>query len=236
MFSPFASCQAYWIPTETALAGTLVRLIPLTENHFEPLTELGRDERIWASFPVSRADVSRHLRHLAETFSEMQRGLAHAFAIETAEGLAGLTRLFHLNPSSRQCEIGSWLAPAFWGRGVNVEAKFLLLQFCFEAMDMVRVQFRTDANNRRSRLALEKMGAQLEGIFRNERIREDGSTRDAAFYSIIDREWAAVRERLLEKMARQKSADVPGASLQSDIAPAEQTAVGETALPIVLPG
>ncbi len=231
MSCQFADCQNRWIPAETALAGTLVRLVPLTENHFAPLAELGRDERIWASFPTSRADVGRHLQHLAETFAEMQRGLAHAFAIETAEGLAGLTRLFHLNPASRQCEIGSWLAPAFWGRGVNVEAKFLLLQFCFEVMDMVRVQFRTDANNRRSRLALEKMGAQLEGIFRNERVREDGTTRDAAFYSIIDREWAAVRECLLEKMARQKSAEVPGASLQTEAAPAEKTAAVWVAQP-----
>ncbi len=195
----------FWISPETKLVGERISLLPMEYEHLELIADLGRDPRIWESFPADRSDPSVHFRHLTNGFVAMKRGEQQAFCIQIKNTgqIAGVTRLFHLDPKNRQLEIGSWLHPDFWRSGINTEAKFLLLQFCFENLETVRVQFRTDANNQRSRVALDKIGATFEGIFRNERIREDGSTRDAAFYSILDREWfGGVRESFLEKMAK----------------------------------
>lgn len=194
----------HWIHPETTLEGERVRLLPLRYEHLENLVEMGSDPRIWENFPVDRTDSSAHFRLLCHHLVEMQRGNQHSFAVEMKNTgkLAGLTRLFNLDRLNRSLEVGSWLAPDFWKTGINSESKFLLLEFCFEKLKAVRVQFRTDVNNLRSRAALEKMGATLEGTFRNERIRSDGSTRDAIFYSILDREWAAVRAGFLARMER----------------------------------
>jgi RimJ/RimL family protein N-acetyltransferase len=59
-----------------------------------------------------------------------------------------------------------------------------------------RVQIKTDQNNIRSRKAIEKIGGQFEGVLRKDRIKDDGTSRSAAYYSIIDDEWEGVKERL----------------------------------------
>ena len=197
---------SHWIPADTALSGTNICLRPLRPDHFERLIEMGRDPRIWTNFPSDRSDPTVHRRCLEAMYAEMQAGQMHAFVIEKTENgeIAGLTRLFHLNPTHRHCEIGTWLGTEYWHSGINTESKFLLMAYCFEHLQMLRVQFRTDADNLRSRKALEKLGAQLVGIIRKERIRDNGQTRDAAIYSILDEEWTFVRERLLERMHRAK--------------------------------
>jgi RimJ/RimL family protein N-acetyltransferase len=64
------------------------------------------------------------------------------------------------------------------------------------------VVFDTYARNARSRAALEKLGATFEGVWRNYSIRQaDGTKIDSAFYSVIDEEWPAVRERLVARIA-----------------------------------
>jgi RimJ/RimL family protein N-acetyltransferase len=200
-FLPLALHQ-HWIPADTTLSDHRVTLRPLCHDDLETLCALGSDPRIWACFPSDRSDPAVHFRHLAQCFSDMQRGLQHAFCIQlrSTGQIVGMTRLFHLDAANRQLEIGSWLHPDHWRGGINTAAKFLLLEFCFERLATIRVQFRTDVRNLQSRQALEKMGAVQEGIFRNERIRADGSTRDAVFYSILDREWPDVRAGFLKKM------------------------------------
>ena len=93
-------------------------------------------------------------------------------------------------------EIGwTWLNPSIWRTGINTEAKYLLLAHAFEA-GAIRVAFKADARNERSRRAIEALGATYEGIWRNHRILSDGHYRDSAYYSIIDSDWPRVRERL----------------------------------------
>lgn len=65
---------------------------------------------------------------------------------------------------------------------------------------MIRVQFKTDAENHRSQQALERLGAVKEGMIRNERIRSTGKPRDAVLYSIIDTEWPGVKKRLNDRL------------------------------------
>jgi RimJ/RimL family protein N-acetyltransferase len=90
----------------------------------------------------------------------------------------------------------TWLAASAQGTGVNTEAKYLMLRQAFEAWRVFRVAIKVDAPNERSRRAVEALGAKLEGIRRAERLGEDGTVRDCAWYSIVRDEWPAVRARL----------------------------------------
>jgi N-acetyltransferase len=56
----------------------------------------------------------------------------------------------------------------------------------FEGLGCMRVEFKTDARNERSRAALEALPARFEGIFRRHMIIEDVGVRDSAFYSVTD--------------------------------------------------
>jgi RimJ/RimL family protein N-acetyltransferase len=95
------------------------------------------------------------------------------------------------------CEIGyTWLAPSAIRTGANTETKLLMLAHAFETWHVLRVCFHTDARNRRSRAALERIGAKYEGILRAHRMAADYIPRDSVRYSIVEVEWADVKELL----------------------------------------
>ncbi|WP_307545550.1 GNAT family N-acetyltransferase [Paenibacillus sp. V4I5] len=103
-------------------------------------------------------------------------------------------------------EIGwTWLSPDFWRTSVNTECKYLLLKYCFEELKVIRVQFSVSGQNLRSQRAVERIGAKKEGVFRNHRIKSDGSIHDNVFYSIIDSEWPNVKENLHYLLANKYS-------------------------------
>jgi RimJ/RimL family protein N-acetyltransferase len=100
-------------------------------------------------------------------------------------------------------EIGwTWLHPSAWGSGANIEAKLLMMERAFAELNCVRVEFKTDSRNARSRAAIAALGAQFEGILRNHMIVPDVGVRDSAYYSVIDRDWPAVRANLLRRLGR----------------------------------
>lgn len=103
-------------------------------------------------------------------------------------------------------EIGAtWLSRAAQRTRCNTESKFLLLTYAFEEWRVARVSFKTDERNVHSRGAIERIGAQFEGIRRAEMLGADGAIRNSAYYSILADEWASVKERLEGMLAR----DIP---------------------------
>jgi RimJ/RimL family protein N-acetyltransferase len=139
----------------------------------------------------------------AEAQERTAAGLDQAFVVVDADSgnPLGSTRYLALRPEHRGIEIGwTWLSSAAWGTGANVEAKLLLMGHAFDELGCMRVEFKTDALNERSRAALEALPAQFEGIFRKHMLVRDGALRDSAWYSVTDEEWPAVRQNLLDRL------------------------------------
>ncbi len=96
-------------------------------------------------------------------------------------------------------EIGyTWLAASAQRTRCNTEAKYLLLSQAFDSWEVHRVSLRTDVRNERSRRAIERLGAQFEGVRRADMPGQDCTVRDSAFYSIVSAEWPQVQNRLRE--------------------------------------
>jgi RimJ/RimL family protein N-acetyltransferase len=117
--------------------------------------------------------------------------------------VAGATRYLNIVPEFRGLEIGgTWYGLGFQRTAVNTECKYLLLQYAFETLSCIRVQFKTDSRNVRSQRAIERIGAKHEGILRNHMILPDGRFRDSVYYSILDNEWPGVKDNLAKKLER----------------------------------
>ncbi|HAO28918.1 MAG TPA: N-acetyltransferase, partial [Chryseobacterium indologenes] len=115
--------------------------------------------------------------------------------------LIGSTRFFEIYPSDKKLEIGwTWITKEYWGTTLNLECKLLLLTYCFEILKANRVQLKTKDTNFRSRKAIEKIGGIFEGILRKDRIQNDGTTRNAAYYSILDDEWEEAKVKIEKQM------------------------------------
>ena len=80
------------------------------------------------------------------------------------------------------------------------------MRHAFEDEGYLRVEFKTDAANERSRPALEKVGATFEGVARKHMLVRGGERRDSAWYAVIDDDWPEVKaslERRLAELAQQ---------------------------------
>ena len=180
------------------LEGRLVRLEPLERGHADGLWDASRDARTWRWLsivqPSSRAEL--------DAFVEAALGAAAAgtelpLVTLCNKRIVGSTRFLALRPEHGSVEIGwTWLHPSAWGTGVNVEAKLLMLRHAFEVWRCRRVELKTDAQNRRSRGAMEALGATFEGIHRKHMLVRTGENRDSAWYSITDDEWPYVERGL----------------------------------------
>jgi RimJ/RimL family protein N-acetyltransferase len=132
-----------------------------------------------------------------EWWESVDLGFAHYFDGE----LVGHTSYIYDRRADRVVEIGNtWLHPRAWGTDANTEAKYLLLRHAFEDEGYLRVEFKTDAANERSRPALEKVGATFEGVARKHMLVRGGERRDSAWYAVIDDDWPEVKASLERRM------------------------------------
>ena len=176
------------------LEGRLVTLEPLTEEHVPGLREAAADERIWR-FMVT-TDPEEWIRQALVDETRIQ------FVVLEDGRAVGSTSYLSLAPEHLRLEIGNtWMNPSTWGTGANTEAKYLMLRHAF-ALGFLRVEFKTDALNERSRGALAALPAQFEGVHRRHMLVRGGERRDSAWYAVIDDDWPDVRARLEERLSR----------------------------------
>lgn len=187
------------------LTGTLVELVPMTYAHLDELAALGVEESIWTYYNGAFNTRERLAAHIDQCAAEQSRGVSLPFVIkERSSGkLTGGTRFLNIDAAHHRLEIGSsWLHPRWQRTGVNTEAKYLLLRHAFETLNALRVELKTDSLNVRSRAAMERLGAQLEGIFRYHAIRKDGRIRHSVFYAFVRPDWPATKAHIEGLMRR----------------------------------
>ncbi len=142
-----------------------------------------------------RGNESRELFHA--WYASVDLGFAHYFDGE----LVGHSSYLNVRADDRVLEIGNtWLVPSAWGTGANTEAKYLLLRHAFEDEGYLRVEFKTDAANARSRAALAALPSEFEGVFRRHMLVRGGERRDSAWYAVIDDAWPVVKASLEHRL------------------------------------
>jgi len=188
------------------LDGEVVQLVPLSIKHVPELTLEARDKEIWQFLPYGEVTTEEKMSNLIRFWlKRAENGVDLPFTVIFRESSKpiGNTRFLDINWQHKSLEIGgTWYGKEYQRSKVNTECKFLMLQYAFEALECIRVQFKTDILNERSQKALERIGAVKEGILRSHMIRNDGSYRDSVFYSIIIDEWEGVKSRLVEKLGQ----------------------------------
>lgn len=183
-----------------SLSGRVVRLEPLSEVHVPDLAIAGQDENIWRYMLYGNIQTEEHMRAwVLDMLARQACGADLPFAVIhlASQTAIGATRYLEIRPAHRGLEIGgTWYSPSFQRTAVNTECKYLLLRHAFETLGCLRVQLKTDLRNLRSQRAIERLGAVREGVFRKHMLTPQGTVRDTVFYSILDDEWPAVKQRL----------------------------------------
>ncbi|MFF4223347.1 GNAT family N-acetyltransferase [Streptomyces abikoensis] len=218
------------MPVPVFLHGRTVRLEPLGEHHIEGLAAAAAEDRSSYAFTPVPHGPEATAHYVAEALAARAAGRALPFAtVRIADGLVmGSTRFCELDywqgpvqwpPAPRgplgdpltaipdAVEIGgTWLSAHAQGTGANTETKLLMLRHAFETWGVRRVSLRADSRNARSRAAIERLGAVLEGVHRAHTRGLDGMVRGTAFYSILDEEWPGVRAGLEHRVEHRTGA------------------------------
>lgn len=187
------------------LEGEFVRLEPLSLDHHTGLCKIGLDEELWRWVPVPVTSPDEMREFIEQALKQQAAGESLPFATlsKSANQVVGSTRYLTIDRANRRLEIGSTFVGKDWQRtAVNTEAKYLLLRHAFETLGCLRVEFKTDSLNTKSRNALLRLGSTEEGIFRNHRICADGRIRHSVYFSITDEDWPTVKADLEAKLTR----------------------------------
>lgn len=192
-----------WVEPLT-LEGTVVRLEPLSLEHIPGLTAVGLDAELWR-WTLSTIQTPGDMRaYVEKALSAAADGSEVPFAtVERGSGrVVGSTRYLNIEPHHRRLEIGyTWIAPPWQRSAVNTEAKLLMLAHAFNVLGALRVEFKTDSLNDRSRRALLGIGATEEGTLRNHMLTDSGRRRHTVYFSVIEEEWPRVRMHLEQRLA-----------------------------------
>jgi len=191
-------------PKPIMLSTDKVTLRPLTTEHLAAFYRAGSFPEIWRwSLPDKCTSIETTTAWLEYSQTMTNKGEHVPFAIfDNASGeLVGSTRYCSIKREDRNIEIGfTFITPKFQRSHINTHTKYCLLKHAFEDLNAIRVEFKTHVDNTKSRNAIGRLGAQFEGILRNQRILSDGSFRNTAIFSIIDVEWSNIKNKLAAKM------------------------------------
>lgn len=188
-----------------SLIGRQASLAPLSQTHCDQLIDAVQDGELWTLWYTSIPSPDRMAAEIDRRLDLQRRGSMIPFAvIENSSGAAvGMTTFMNIDADNRRLEIGStWYCRRVQRSALNTECKLLLLTHAFEQLRCIAVEFRTHFFNRQSRAGIERLGAKLDGILRQHQIAANGTLRDTCVYSIVDREWPAVKAHLAHELAR----------------------------------
>jgi N-acetyltransferase len=198
------STMAPMLLTPCILAGQTVRLEPLESRHLDGLADAALHEDLWRWTTTRITEMDDVHQYLSDALRDAANGTALVFATvhATSGRVIGSTRFANADARNRRVEIGwTFLHPEWQRTRANTEAKYLMLRHAFTAWNCVRVEFKTDRLNTRSRRAILRIGAQEEGTLRQHMIVWDGRIRDTVYFSILHSEWPAVAAALEEKLS-----------------------------------
>jgi RimJ/RimL family protein N-acetyltransferase len=186
------------------LRGKHASLLPLRPEHEAALAEASRDGALSTLWYTTVPSPERMRAEIERRMALHAAGAMLPFTVLDASGVpVGMTTFMNIDATHRRVEIGStWYASRVQRTALNTECKLMLLAHAFDTLGCIAVEFRTHRLNVPSRRAIERLGAQLDGILRAHQRMPDGTLRDTAVYSITASEWPTVRTHLQHLLDR----------------------------------
>lgn len=182
-----------------------VLLRPLEFSDFDNLLAFSLDEPELWEYSLQKGSGKDGLKIYIETaLNNREKENSYPFIIidKKNNSYAGSTRFYDMQITNKALQLGfTWYGKNFQRTGLNQNCKFLLLDFAFEKMNMERVEFRADYENKKSIAAMKGIGCIEEGVLRKNFTKPNGERRDSIVLSILKQEWLnGVKENLLNRL------------------------------------
>lgn len=179
------------------LTGQHITLTPITDEHFDALQTI-----VLADPDVYRyTTIGVSAPAFARWFTKAQADSAWTVIRQSDQRPVGSTRLYNIDSHVASASVGyTWYAPDCRATGINDESKLLLLTHAFDTMALNRLVFEINADNLASRKAVEKLGAQLEGVLQQNRRTTAGQLANTCIYALLATDWGETKNCLQQKV------------------------------------
>ena len=187
------------------LAARGIALIPLGLIHESGLRAAAADGELWNLRVTSVPEPDQTRAYIETALAMFAAGQRLAFAVtdQATSTVLGCTSFHDIVPAVRRVEIGwTWYARRCQRTHVNTTCKLLLMAHAFETLGCAVIGWRTDNFNFASQAAIERLGAQKDGVIRGHTLRRDGTIRDTVMYSMRAGEWPEAKAQLLYLLDR----------------------------------
>lgn len=184
------------------LENNRAKLILLDLSNYKKLEDIAREDGLLKYSPSDVSTPENLRAYVEKAVNGFYDGITIPYLIYDKKfgAYAGSTRFGLIDRYNKVLHIGwTWLGKEFRGSGLNTNIKYLMLEYAFDTLNFEKVEFRIDERNSASRRAVEKIGAKLEGILRNDKILSDGYRRNSCCYGIIKSEWKDIKRVLASK-------------------------------------
>jgi RimJ/RimL family protein N-acetyltransferase len=182
-----------------------VRLLPLSLAHEEGIRAAASDGQLW-KLRVTSVPKPHEVRAYIETALQTDNRFAFAVLDATTCDVLGSSSYHDILPAVKRVEIGyTWYAARWQRTHVNSTCKWLMLTHAFETLGCHVVGWRTDNFNYASQQAIERLGAQKDGVIRGHAMRRDGTIRDTVMYSMRAGEWPEAKAKLLYSLNKTRT-------------------------------
>jgi RimJ/RimL family protein N-acetyltransferase len=151
----------------------------------------------WTYLPYGPFASLESYRAWMEKDCTSEDPLFFAIVDQSSNHGVGVSSYLKIDPNSGSIEVGHInYSPLLQHTTGATEAMYLMMKNVFE-LGYRRYEWKCNALNAPSRTAAERLGFSFDGIFRQAAVVK-GRNRDTAWYSVIDREWPALREVFLK--------------------------------------
>lgn len=188
------------------LKGKRVELLPLSLSHIDGLTDAVKDGELWKLWYTSAPEPQNVKDYVEKALIDFENDKSLPFVIINidTDQIVGTTRFMNADSINKRVEIGTtWYSKSFQRTGINTQCKFMLLEYAFETLNCIAVEFRTHWHNIQSRNAIARLGAKQDGILRNHIFDKTGNLRDTVVFSILNSEWNTVKQSLKFKINKE---------------------------------
>ena len=178
-----------------------VKLTRLTLDNYSELIDIAQENDLIYYSPshISSSETLKDYVKVAIDGYENKTTIPFIIYDKETQQYAGSTRFGNINWKNKVLHIGwTWIGHKFQGTGLNKHMKFLMLHYAFETLDFEKVEFRIDERNNKSRKAVEKLDATLEGTLRKDTLMNDGFRRSTCCYGIIKEEWPTIKSTIFK--------------------------------------
>ena len=206
-----------WIPRHTPekimIEGKYCILQPLIiKQHADKLFEalaVDNQGESWTYLPYGPFDTLHDFKDwLSKTISE-EDTLLYAILDAKQQRPIGISGYLRINPQHGVIEIGHiHFSKLLKQTSLATEAIYLMLRLAFDEYGYRRCEWKCNDLNEASRKAAKRFGFIFEGIFRQSYVFKN-CNRDTAWFSIIDKEWPALKEKF-EKWLHPENFSVDG--------------------------